>query len=222
MILIIKNQTANNISYLSGAVTVVANNNYTATASTLYPLARDPGLVSDITLANVIINDGVTDYSSRNGSDYLNQIALSLGGAVVGYSGANAPSFQITIGGKDSNGKSQPARMNQFSDLSVNYRNTYTRITGNTTKVVKQSSGTLHGIVISDNNTGGTVSIYDNTSATGTPVFIFQIGTASGGLLSQNGIQGPTFIGPLGMEFSTGLTIVTAGSTNNDITAINQ
>jgi hypothetical protein len=222
MILIIENQTSNPLSYLGGALTVSANGNTTVPLAQLYPACRDPHLVSDCINAIVNLNDGVNDYSGENATGYLNQIALSLGGAVVGLAGSPAPSFQITIGGKDSAGNSQPARMNQFADLATNFRNSYQNITGNTTVTVKSGSGTLHGILINNNATGGTVKIYDNTAGSGTVIATVLVGSPTGGLLSANGQPTPIFLGPLGLEFQTGLTIVTTGSANNNVTAVYQ
>lgn len=221
MVLIIKNQTAGSLSYLGGLVAVSGNSNYTVGLQYIYPVSRDAGLVADCLAANVILNDSMADYSSRDAIDYLNRVALSLGGAVVGYNGSPAPNFQITIGGKDSNGNSKPARMNEFADIATNFRNTFLNISGNHTTTVKSGSGTLHGIMI-NNGTGGVAKIYDNTSGSGTVIATIQLGSPSGGLLSTSGMPNPVFLGPLGLEFTTGLTIVTTGSASNDITAIYQ
>lgn len=215
MILTIENQTAGDLVYLSGTLTVPASSNVTVTLAQLYPISRDPQLYADCINAIANLNDGVNDYQGANAILYLNQIALSLGGAVVGYAGAAAPSFQITIGGKDSLGKSQPARMNQFADLATNFRNSFINLTGNATTVVKGSSGTLHGILINNNATAGTVKLYDNTAGSGLIIATFKIG-------SVVTAAGPSFIGPLGLEFATGLTVVTTGSAANDVTMLYQ
>lgn len=222
MILIIENQTANPLSYLGGLVSVAASSNLTVPLQYLYPVSRDPQLVSDCALANVNVNDSVTEYTLKDAVNYLNTLALSLGGAVVGYAGANAPSFQITVGGKDSSGKSQPARMNKFADLSTNFRNSFQNLTGNATNTVKSGAGTLHGLMINNNSTSGTVKIYDNTSASGTVIATVHMGSDNGGLLGSNSAPGSVFLGPLGLEFSTGLTIVTSGSSSNDVTVLYQ
>lgn len=96
----------------------------------------------------------------------------------------------------------------------------YRNITGNATTVVKPVPGRLNSIVINKNWTGGTVTIYDNTSATGTIIGTIDVGTPSGGLLSSSGIPGPVTINFLNIETTTGLTIVTSGSTSNNITVI--
>jgi hypothetical protein len=113
-------------------------------------------------------------------------------------------------------------QVNQFSELAIQFRNKYKNITGNSTTVVKGSSGRLHSICINNNTTGGTITVYDNTTASGTKIMTMTIGTPSGGLLSNSGMPGPINVGAIGAEFGTGLTIVTVGSTSNDITVFYQ
>lgn len=96
-------------------------------------------------------------------------------------------------------------------------RSRYLNITSNATTVVKSSDGVLEGIVINNNTTGGTITVYDNTTNSGTKIMTMSIGTPTGGLLSNSGKPPPSFV-EIGVEFNTGLTIVTAGSTANDIT----
>lgn len=222
MILKLLNQTGSEKKYLSDTVTLPSSGDYTATASNIFPLARDAALVYDCLNGDVFLTDGSNSYKNTDAVEYLNQVALSIGGSVVGYAGANAPSFQITMGGKDAAGKSQPARMNAAGDIAINHRNSFLNITGNGTTTVKSGPGTLHGILINDNTCNGVVTIYDNTAGSGTKIATIQLGTPSGGLLSSSGKHPPTFLGPLGLEFNTGLTIVTSGSTSNDITAVYQ
>lgn len=97
------------------------------------------------------------------------------------------------------------------------FRNKYRNITGNTTVTVKSGNGVVRGIGINNNNTGGDIVVYDNTAASGTKIASLQIGTPSGGLLSSTGLQSPRYI-DMTAEFSTGLTVITSGSTSNDIT----
>jgi hypothetical protein len=101
----------------------------------------------------------------------------------------------------------------------------YNHITGNATTTVKSGVGRLHSICINNNTTGGLIKVYDNTAGSGTLIMTLTIGTPSGGLLSSSGQGGPIFMGPLGVNgltFTTGLTVVTSGSTSNDITVIYQ
>lgn len=106
---------------------------------------------------------------------------------------------------------------NRFGELAIQYRNNFRNIKGNTTVVVKNGPGRLHGLMINNNNTSGIITIYDNTAGSGTLIGTLAVG-ASAAL--SGAVVSPILIGPLGLEFSTGLTIVTSGSTNNDITAL--
>jgi hypothetical protein len=89
---------------------------------------------------------------------------------------------------------------NQFGERTVQFRNKYKNITASGTTTVKSGSGRLHGISFSQNS-GITVIVYDNTAASGTVIAQFE---------SQNMI----FVGPLGCEFTTGLTINQSGANN--------
>lgn len=96
--------------------------------------------------------------------------------------------------------------------------NSYHNITGNSTVVVKSGAGLLRAISLNNNSTGGRVTVYDNTAGSGTKIATIQVGSPSGGLLSSTGLPGPTHFTGLDIRFNTGLTIVTSGSTNNDMT----
>lgn len=109
------------------------------------------------------------------------------------------------------------ALSNKPSFLLGQFRNKYRNITGNTTVLVKSGNGVIRGIGINNNNTGGEITIYDNTAASGTKIATIQIGTPSGGLLSSSGQQSPNYVNMIA-EFTTGLTVVTSSSSNNDIT----
>jgi len=98
--------------------------------------------------------------------------------------------------------------------------NSSARITGNTTSTVKSGAGILHSVIIGDNTTEGIITIYDNTAGSGTILIQLDCGTPSGGLLSSSGQPGPFSTGPLSLGFNTGLTVVTSGSTSNDVTVI--
>lgn len=106
---------------------------------------------------------------------------------------------------------------NKPSFLLGQFRNKYRNITGNTTVTVKSGNGVIRGISINDNTTGGVITVYDNTAGSGTKIATFQVATPSGGLLSSSGQPSATYI-MMTAEFSTGLTVVTSGSTSNDIT----
>lgn len=109
------------------------------------------------------------------------------------------------------------ALSNKPTFLLGQFRNKYSNLTGNGTTIVKSGSGVIRGISINNNNTGGDVVIYDNTAGSGTKIVSLQIGTPSGGLLSNTGLQPPNYV-TMVAEFTVGLTIVRSGSTSNDIT----
>lgn len=100
---------------------------------------------------------------------------------------------------------------------SGQFRNRYRNITGNSTVVVKSGRGVLRTITINNNTTGGNIVLYDNTAASGTKIATISIATPSGGLLSSSGQPSPT-VTAYALEFATGLTVVTSGSSGNDIT----
>lgn len=95
----------------------------------------------------------------------------------------------------------------------------YKNITGNATTVVKPGPGFLGGICLNNNASNGAAVIYDNTAGSGTIIATLNIGSPGGGLLSSNGVPGPILL-PFQCQFGTGLTIVTSGSTTNDLTAL--
>lgn len=86
----------------------------------------------------------------------------------------------------------------------------FSNITTGTTTTVKSGKGILHKIVLNTYVAAATITIYDNTAASGT-----KIGT----LTLPATITGDTPITlPYDLQFSTGLTLVTSGAT--DITVI--
>lgn len=95
--------------------------------------------------------------------------------------------------------------------------NSFINLTGNATTTVKSGPTALVQIIINTNNSGGTVTIYDSLSASGTQVGRMQIGTPSGALGA--GLQSPgVYI--YGIQLALGLTIVTAGAAGNNITVL--
>ena len=93
--------------------------------------------------------------------------------------------------------------------LKVEQRFSYAGITTNTTTTVKSGAGYVNGFTINNpallTVANLTVTVYDNTTATGTKIGTY---TVPFGLTSAL----PFFV-PIQSSFSTGLTIVTAGPT---------
>lgn len=87
-------------------------------------------------------------------------------------------------------------------------RPTFKNIPGNATTVLKRGAGTFHRLILNAPNTTGTITIYDNTAASGTIIATLDMAKSSSIVdLDYN------------VDFSTGLTVVTA-STPGDITVI--
>jgi hypothetical protein len=84
--------------------------------------------------------------------------------------------------------------------------NQYTNITTTTTTVVKSGPGCLAGIVINTPVALAVITIYDNTAGSGT-----KIGTITFPAVLITGAQHI----PFGVQFRTGLTIVTSGAAAN-------
>ena len=106
-------------------------------------------------------------------------------------------------------------QVNLNSALNISMRNKYRNVVGNSTDVVKSGPGVLQAIMINNSTTGGVLTIYDNTAASGTKIATITLPT--GGV---NPV--PTAINNLGIEFETGLTVVTTGSIANNFTIVYQ
>jgi hypothetical protein len=86
--------------------------------------------------------------------------------------------------------------------LKTEVRGTYTIISTNTTTVVKNAPGELYSISIGDPGSTWVLTCYDNTSASGTPFIIKP--TVHGAI-------------PYNITLTTGLTIVTTGTTAGNV-----
>lgn len=86
----------------------------------------------------------------------------------------------------------------------------FTNITTATTTTVKSGKGVLHKISVNTFVASATITIYDNTAASGTKIGTFTLPATITG-------DAP-YVLPFDIQFNTGLTIVTSAAT--DITAI--
>lgn len=102
------------------------------------------------------------------------------------------------------------AEDNVVGVIRVEHRFSYQNITTGATTTVKSGAGLLRGIVINTPVASATITIYDNTTNSGT-----KIGTITLGGTLANDME--TFY-PYDVLFSTGLTLVT--STTTDITVV--
>jgi hypothetical protein len=85
----------------------------------------------------------------------------------------------------------------------------YLNITSGTTTTVKIGNGVLVSIIVGKAVAGDTITIYDNTAASGT-----KIGT----ITHPATITSAQYTIPYLVQFTTGLTIVTSGA--DDITVV--
>lgn len=95
--------------------------------------------------------------------------------------------------------------------LKTETRGTPVNITTNATTVIKSGAGVLYGFTVNNNGftTAGTITIYDNTAASGTKIGTWTIPIQPPGTT----LLATTFFPPalqLNVAFSTGLTFVTA------------
>jgi hypothetical protein len=112
-----------------------------------------------------------------------------------------------------SSGNRVDAQTNAFGELACRSRNKFLNIVGNVTTTVKSGAGVLHNICFNNGANSTVLTIYDNTAASGT-----KIGTPAILGINTNVLTCLHY----DLEFSTGLTIVAAGSTANDITVTYQ
>lgn len=147
--------------------------------------------------------------------------AISSGVSVQGNisSGANDLGYPVKIGAVYNatlpiitSGNRNDIQLNKFGELAVRSRNNYSHITGNTSKTVKTGLGILSKIVICTATTASTITIYDSATASGTIIATINPGGASAIPCTLE----------FDAEFTTGLTIVTAGLATNDITVVYQ
>ena len=99
------------------------------------------------------------------------------------------------------NTQQSAVQANQFGEHTFQFRNKIKNIAGAATTVVKSGSGRLHGVQINNPSAGGVITVYDNTAASGTKLMTITSGFGSS--------APAVFLGPLGAEFATGLTVVT-------------
>lgn len=142
----------------------------------------------------------VIDYTAGSAKFFVNGTLLhTIQNTVAGYT--NTLNFPVTMENINSGGNTtnnifivQFACILRLGALLTEPNWKY--IGTNTTTVLKYSSATLNSIVNCDN--AGTVTIYDNTSATGDSI-----------LIDTAKVLGPI---ELGLPMSNGITIVTAGN----------
>jgi hypothetical protein len=104
-------------------------------------------------------------------------------------------------------------KLDQTNDAITNYPfgNSFLNITTNATTTVKSGAGVLKGFTVNNNGftTAGTITIYDNTAASGTKIGTYTLPLEPPGTVLLATVYVPPQLG-LDLAFSTGLTFVTA------------
>lgn len=99
------------------------------------------------------------------------------------------------------------ANSQQSAPLVTQLKYSYSNITTKTDTVVKTGAGVLHSIIINKPGSSDTLTVYDNTAASGTKIASITV-TAS-----------VNFVFLYDVAFTTGLTITSGGTTAGDYTA---
>lgn len=214
--IVIENQTAGSLSYLGGLVTVAANSNTTVPSQYVYPIARDSRLVYDAANGNVFINDGYTDQMWNSAVLYLNQVATSIGGAVVGQIGASAPSYVIMVGGVDASNNVQNVQVSPLGDQNISNTTSYWHTSSAGTTTIKSGVGLLYSICANTLVNSANLKLYDNTSGSGTVIASPTLTLVTA--LNTAYTWSPTCQYYGGTKFSTGLTAVTTGTADWTVT----
>lgn len=132
---------------------------------------------------------------------YVHEVE-GLGAATIPFQSLEVP---VTIQNNNSGGGTANVNIKAYVDII--YRQGYllqqptsAHISSATTSVLKYAGGYLHRITL-NNPTNNAITIYDNTAASGTVIGIINPGASSTPVTLD-----------YGLPFSTGLTIVTAGT----------
>lgn len=96
--------------------------------------------------------------------------------------------------------------------MLIQHPATYKNLTANATTTLKSGAGRLYAITLNTKGaSANTLTVYDNTAASGTKIGTFD---------TVNGVIGLMFEAPFGVNFSTGLTAVLATGTAADVTFV--
>lgn len=99
----------------------------------------------------------------------------------------------------------QPGNTQNTTPWFVEERNSYSHLAANATTTIKSGAGKLHSITINTLGVADTITVYDNTAGSGTVIAVINAAVSQQTLLYD-------------VVFSTGLTVVIAGTTAPDIT----
>lgn len=184
---------------LNNKITLVNTNSVIISSSVL-----PTGASTDTSLS--IINANITNGNQKS----------SVAGDVA--SGAVDSGFPVKIGAVYNtslsaltSGKRNNLQLNKFGELSIRQRNNYSHIIGAQTKLVKTGPAILNKIIMGTVNGTSQITVYDGVDATGYVISIISCVANS-----------TTTTIHFDVEISTGITIVTAGAANMDITVLYQ
>lgn len=177
--------------------------------------------IVDVALSDIVINPGTSSMEADNAEalDTMENLFL------LGYAGVTAVtniftsllgvlpwSIFHTTAATRANGYGGPLESDSLGNLKTVEQFatgwTYANMTTQTTTNIKGGAGVLHAIVVNTQGVSGTITIWDNTTNSGTKIGIITLGSA---VTADAG----TYL--YDVAFLTGLTITTAVATS-DIT----
>lgn len=152
------------------------------------------GAALDTSVNGLLVSQGSTT-SGQKGTLTVGAVTTSAPTYTTGQTSA----VSLTTTGAlrtDSSATTQPVQQTGYN---------YTHIATNTTTVVKSGAGILHLVVINTPGATDTATIYDNTAGSGTVIAVLNDASTSAESITYD------------VNFSTGCTIVTAGTTAPDM-----
>jgi hypothetical protein len=216
-----KGQVLTDVNYVAGSAVSTA-----ATGVQKVGIVGNAGAAVDAAQgatapANVLVEGGVHNTTLPTvGNGDVSALQLDAAGRLINTSeaptGTALPPAATLIGGSDATNvqaigvqtaSSQPPSGGyylQIAPLAYSYKN----LAGAATTTVKSGAGTLHEFNINNNDVTATATIYDNTAGSGTIIATIT-NTVGGGAFIANGSMLHN------IAFTTGLTVVTTGTTAN-------
>lgn len=163
------------------------------------------------TTINALLAGSFSVYNGTN-ADMVRAASAAAGTSGTGLLGAGALGIYNTVQPSVTSGTYERLQLDSNANLRVAQMASaaggysYSHISTNTTTVVKSGAGTLNAVVINNSGTSATATIFDSTTGSGS--IIATINTSNQGALRYQ------------LAFSTGLTVVTAGTAAADVTVV--
>jgi hypothetical protein len=169
--------------------------------------ARLTGTSLNVNVTNTAVAISATSLPLPTGAATESTL-LSIDGKIAGFGTAGTPSADVISVQGISGG--EPLSVDVIQPVITKpASSSYLHLNANGTTTVKSGAGVLRRIVI--NTKGGitnTLTIYNNTTATGAVIGVVDTGNTAGGAFDYE------------LDFTTGLTVVLAGGLAADITII--